>query len=90
MVRGCQKKIVYLKNTGSEVFDEAFFVVKENTSEIIEECDMVKEATKILNESFFTEEKDNIILRIRRSIKSKILPFFMGVVIGVVTTVLIK
>ena len=90
MVRGCQKKIVYLKNTGSEVFDEAFFVVKENTSEIIEECDMVKEATKILNESFFTEEKDNIILRIRRSIKSKILPFFMGVVIGVVTTILIK
>jgi hypothetical protein len=30
MVRGCQKKIIYLKNTGSEVFEEAYFVVREN------------------------------------------------------------
>ena len=29
VVRGCQKKIVYLKNTGSEVFDEAYFVVND-------------------------------------------------------------
>ena len=33
MVRGCQKKIIYLKSTGSEVFDEAYFVLSDKTPE---------------------------------------------------------
>ena len=30
MVRGCQKKIIYLKNSGSDLFEEAYFIIKNN------------------------------------------------------------
>ena len=28
MIKGCHKSVVYLKDTGSDLFDEAYFVVK--------------------------------------------------------------
>lgn len=30
MIKGINRRIVVLKNTGSDIFDEAFFLVKEN------------------------------------------------------------
>ena len=67
MVRGCQKRIIYLKNTGSEVFDEAYFVVNDKALGYgIAECDMVKEANRILDEcTFIEEEKSNLFFKIK-------------------------
>lgn len=50
MFRGCQKKIIKLKNTGSGVFDEAYFVLKDVAAEspYLTETDMVKEANRII------------------------------------------
>ena len=48
MLKGCQKRIVFLKDTGSELFDEAYFVIKaeyQNKSE----GEFIQEATKIAN-----------------------------------------
>ena len=28
MVKGCQKKVICIKDTGSEMFEEAFFIMK--------------------------------------------------------------
>ena len=28
MIKGCSKRMIVLKNTGSKLFDEAYFVVK--------------------------------------------------------------
>ena len=28
MIKGCKKKIIYLKNTDSDIFDEAYFVLR--------------------------------------------------------------
>jgi hypothetical protein len=48
MLRGCQKKVVFLKNTGSQVFEEAYFVIKPEF-EAISEYEIISEATKIAN-----------------------------------------
>ena len=90
MVRGCQKKIVYLKSTGSDVFDEAYFVVREMALDKMSECDMVKEANRILEEC---TSLDNVIDK-REALfgffKNKIVPFLVGIVVGMIITILIK
>jgi hypothetical protein len=51
MIKGCQKKIIQIKDTGSKYFEEAYFVIKEETLKSeINECNIVKDATEIVNE----------------------------------------
>lgn len=77
-MRGCEKRVIYLKNTGSDLFDEAYFVVS-HVGEIApsESLDMVSEANRIIDECI--EDKNTL----RREEKVKrisgfILPFFLG------------
>lgn len=46
MIKGCHKSIIFLKNTGSELFDEAYFVVKPSASSL-HNSDIVYEASRI-------------------------------------------
>ena len=90
MVRGCQKRMVYLKNTGSDVFLEAYFVIRDDALTSVNECDMIKEANRILDESTSFEEsvkRGQIILEF---LKRKAVPFLCGVVLGMITAILIK
>jgi len=49
--KGCQKRMIMLKNTGSEIFDEAYFILKEKAEKSrISENDMVREANRIIDE----------------------------------------
>ena len=50
MIKGCQKKIIHLKNTGSPYFEEAYFILKDDST-IPCENDMVKEALRIAEAS---------------------------------------
>ena len=46
MIKGCHKSVVFLKDTGSELFDEAYFVVKPSAKQ--NGCrDIVTEAKEI-------------------------------------------
>ena len=52
-MRGTQRRVIYLKNTGSDVFDEAYFVIREGvvrTDPSGVEEDLIKEANRIINE----------------------------------------
>lgn len=80
-MRGYQKKVIFLKDTGSHLFDEAYFVVSRKGEEAhIEQSDMVYEANRIIKESLKDKE-----LRIRgEGNKSKsgfFVPFFLGILI---------
>lgn len=52
--KGTQKKMIMLKNTGSEYFDEAYFIIKDGVARSDSECenDMIKEANRIISETF--------------------------------------
>ena len=91
MVRGCQKKIIYLKNTESGVFDEAYFVVSESAlSSEIDECDMIVEANKILDECIFAEEEKSLKNKIFDIVKRKVIPFAFGIVSGIIIGIIIN
>ncbi|MBO7302740.1 MAG: hypothetical protein J6U68_00970 [Clostridia bacterium] len=49
-MRGCQKKVIYIKNTGSDCFEEAYFVVKDEAYGISSERDFLSEANRIVDE----------------------------------------
>lgn len=57
MVRGYQKRIIHLKSTESELFDEAFFLVNEKTTEGMNEKELIREANRIVDESLRDKEK---------------------------------
>jgi hypothetical protein len=50
MVRGCQRKVIFLKNTESKIFSEAYFIVDDKSSQTCE-ADMVREANRIIEEN---------------------------------------
>ena len=52
MVRGCQRRVIFLKNTNSRVFSEAYFIIDDRArTATMSEADMIKEANRIIDES---------------------------------------
>jgi len=87
-VRGYQKKVIFLKNTGSHYFDEAYFVMSsEGESAASNQFDMVLEANKIISESLgdsIPEGRGK-----ERGFISFLLPFLLGIFVSLVVTLAI-
>ena len=79
-MRGYQKKVIFLKDTGSHLFDEAYFVVSRRGEEAqICKSDMIFEANRIIRESLKDTEKR---IKGRRLLRAGvIIPFFCGVIV---------
>ena len=78
MIKGCNKSVIYMKNTESDVFDEAYFILRNTIpADAYRECDMVREAERIIREG---SGQTHASTRRPRSIYS----FVMGVVCSVV------
>ncbi len=54
MIKGCQKKIIHITNTGSPYFEEAYLILRRggdfSDGEDTSEMDIVQEAVKIAEE----------------------------------------
>ena len=48
MIRGCQKRIYYVKDTRSALFAEAYFILKGEGSSVPGEAEMASEALRIV------------------------------------------
>lgn len=80
MLHGCQKKIIHLRSTGSEMFDEAFFIVRENPAQKSPgERDMVREAQKILLSARTAGERE--AAERRRRLAAGLICFLSGAVL---------
>lgn len=63
MLRGYQKRVVYLKNTGSEIFKEAYFIMEESKSSNQSTTkELVDEANRIIDENFY-EKRQGFVKR---------------------------
>ncbi len=81
-MRGYQKKVIYLKNTGSHLFDEAYFIVsREGEATGLGQGDMVYEANRIIDESLDGEHGGQRRVRLRAVLRF-LLPFLLGVAIS--------
>ena len=56
-MRGYQKKVIYIKNTGSEYFEEAYFVVKGENKKEMPRGRMIDEAHRIIEENLERKKK---------------------------------
>ena len=78
-MRGCERKVLYLKNCESQLFDEAYFVLRKNTETPPCANDMLEEATRIIR-------AETTSLRAPRKKKSAILwsflPFLAGIAVS--------
>lgn len=76
-MRGSEKKIIYVKDTGSKIFEEAYFVIRRGMDEADSrpsESDMVREATRIVAQN----GADYPAARRRRRLQARILSFLAG------------
>lgn len=73
MLRGCQKKVIHLKNTESDIFDEAIFLVSDTVRENLRDEDFIKEANRIISENVIQREKKE-----RINIKLGLVFFLLG------------
>ncbi len=87
MVRGCEKRIYHIKNPESDIFDEAYFVLRRRTSgRNATPGEIEREAKRIVRESY----RDSGSASVKRSLKKA---FFAGaglsaLVVGLVSLVL--
>ena len=51
MVKGSQRRVIHVKNTKSGIFDEAYFILKEEILLSVPENDMINEANRIIEEN---------------------------------------
>ncbi len=53
MIKGCSRRMIVLKDTGSDFFEEAYFVLKSSAAhcKIKTERDFIAEAQRIISES---------------------------------------
>ena len=48
MIRGAQKKMIVIRTHDSRVFEEAYFVIRRDTDGMMDNCDMLTEADRII------------------------------------------
>ena len=74
-MRGSEKKIIYVRDTGSKLFEEAYFVLKRGVSDgsAGAEEDMVREASRIVEEGSF-----NYPMTARRARHRRALTLFLA------------
>lgn len=88
-MRGYQKKVIFLKNTGSHLFDEAYFVMsREGEDAAIEQSDMVFEANRIIRESLNDNESRIGRERVREK-RTFLIPFLIGALISAAVTLIL-
>lgn len=85
--KGCERKMIMIKNTGSDYFDEAYFILKEkqNTKAYVNEDDMLKEANRIVNDNMISLKPREA----KKIFKPDIFTFCAGLFTGLFCTTLL-
>ena len=77
-VRGCEKRIYHIKNTESEIFDEAYFILKVGGKKsFVGPRELEKEALRLVNGA---EKPSDLNSQVRRGAakREKLKAFFFG------------
>lgn len=82
LLRGCEKRVVYVKNTGDELFEEAYFFLKAGVSDAASPTELWRAAEKIVNESLIGGERDLTVPTRKRGLFLGALIFLGGFICG--------
>ncbi len=83
MIKGIQRSMIVLKNTGSPIFEEAYFILREGSGRKADRGDMVSEASRIIAANRIPPEPlFNGRARRRRERLLRLILFLAGLLIG--------
>ena len=83
MVKGCERRIVHLKNTDSKLFEEAFFLLKEEKIEKPpSQGTMVREANRIVEENITGGGILEEPMPLSFSMRQVLFAFLLGMLLG--------
>ena len=57
MVKGAQRRLVVLRTTGSALYEQAYFVLRDDRTEHDDEPSLIAEANRILKENFLPKQQ---------------------------------
>ena len=77
MIRGCQKRIYYIRDTRSSLFTEAYFVLRGERTSVPEEAEMAEEARRIV-ENFLQPARSRFFVPTGSCTGQKIGAFIVG------------
>ena len=75
-MRGCERRVIMLKGTSSEIFDEAYFLLRRDFKNSEDETKIVDEAHRIVALNTTKQRK-------KAKIKKEILLFCFGFAAGI-------
>lgn len=85
MVKGCQKKTIHIKDTGSKYYEEAYFVLRPGFPDSSSaDADMIGEAMRIAGESISPGAKRRVAV-----LKGKVLSFVLGFAAGALAALIV-
>jgi len=67
MIKGCQKKIIHIRNTDCPYFEEAYFILKSEGDTLPPEDDIIKEAVRITKSTSPSKRS-----RLKRTLEGKL------------------
>ena len=69
MIKGCQRKMIVVQGKDKSIFETAYFVLRhESEQKELRECDMLSEATRIINESSVQNARAGRFRSLRRGL----------------------
>ena len=94
MIKGCNKRVIVMKNTGHDMIEEAFFILKADAAKhtgVFAQADLVKQANRILDAKGFDMPFEDLKLNVNapQSRKPWVTPFLWGLVVGIVSMCLL-
>ncbi|MBQ8759682.1 MAG: hypothetical protein IJZ20_08320 [Clostridia bacterium] len=89
MIKGCNKRVIVMKETGNAMIEEAFFILKPEAGKAaVSESDIIKQANHILEKSIYDERFSHLSMNVakKRDGSGKFGSFWSGIVIGAIVT----
>lgn len=88
MIKGCNKRVVVMNETGNDVIEQAFFIIKpDKIKDGVSDNDIIKQANSILERCTYGERFSQMSMNVlRQEKKKKTGAFFLGTISGAVVS----
>jgi hypothetical protein len=81
MLRGYQRRVIFLKNTDSELFEEAYFLLRDGSSQKKDGRELIDEALRIIDKKTGGNKRRRKGDRLAQLLRL-IIPFLIGALTG--------
>lgn len=89
MIKGCSKRVIVMKETGSDMIEEAFFIIKPSgVKKSMTDADIMTQAKMLIEKgnasNRFSPSGFNVVKTAPKNKPKFALPFTLGLVLGAI------